>query len=284
MPDARPTTAVTSGAVAKPGERKSGEREATLVALLALLAISAWGALWLWSASPYARYLAHDGWDEIGVVAALCRAIPQGDVAVPALLHAVAWMLMVAAMMLPTTYPLLSMVRRVTAGRSDSTRLVALVIAGFVVAWLGFGVVAHTADAALRWGAGRSAWFVANGWMVGAAVLAGAGLFQWSSLKYRCLERCRTPFGFVNSRWHGRSPPREAFRIGIDHGLFCVGCCWALMATMFVVGIGSIGWMLALAAIMAAEKNLPWGRRLATPVGVALLGWAGGIVVAHLST
>jgi predicted metal-binding membrane protein len=56
------------------------------------------------------------------------------------------------------------------------------------------------------------------------------------------------------------------------------------MATMFVVGIGSIGWMLALAAIMAAEKNLPWGRRLATPVGVALLGWAGGIVVAHLST
>jgi len=200
---------------------------------------------------------------------------------VPALLHALAWVLMIAAMMLPTTYPLLSMVRRVTAGRPDTGRLLALVVGGFFAAWLGFGLLAHGADAALRRGAGQSAWFVANGWMVGAAVLAGAGLFQWSSLKYRCLDRCRTPFGFVNARWHGRSPPREALRIGLDHGLFCVGCCWALMATMFVVGVGNLGWMLALAAVMAAEKNLPWGRRLATPVGIGLLGWAGAIVVAH---
>jgi predicted metal-binding membrane protein len=276
MTGARPTAAGPSGAIAK-----SGEREAALLALLALLAAAAWGALLAWSASPYARYLAHDGWGDAGALAALCRAIPQGDIVVPALLHALAWVLMIAAMMLPTTYPLLAMVRRVIAGRPDARRLLALVVAGFVVAWLGFGVLAHGADALLRWAAGQSAWFIANGWMVGAAVLAGAGLFQWSSLKYRCLDRCRTPFGFVNSRWHGRSPPREAFRIGIDHGLFCVGCCWALMATMFVVGTGSIGWMLALAAVMAAEKNLPWGRRLATPVGVALLGWAGAIVVAH---
>ena len=276
MASARPTVAGSSGSIAK-----SGEREATLVALLALLAFASWGALWAWSASPYAGYLTHDGWGEIGALAALCRAIPQGDIVVPALLHAAAWMLMVAAMMLPTTYPLLSMVRRVTAGRPDAARLVSLVVVGFVVAWLGFGVVAHATDAALRWGAGQSTWFVANGWMVGAAVLAGAGLFQWSSLKYRCLDRCRSPFGFVNARWHGRSPPREAFRIGIDHGLFCVGCCWALMTTMFVVGTGSVGWMLALAAVMAAEKNLAWGRRLATPVGVALVAWAGAIVVTH---
>jgi predicted metal-binding membrane protein len=260
---------------------RAGERELTLVALLGLLAAASWGALLAWSASPYARYLVHDSWGDVGALAALCRSIPQGDIVVPALLHALAWLLMIAAMMLPTTYPLLSMVRRVTAGRADARRLLTLVVAGFVVAWVAFGVLAHGADAALRWGAGQSAWFVANGWMVGAAVLACAGLFQWSSLKYRCLDRCRTPFGFVNSRWRGRSPPREAFRIGVDHGLFCVGCCWALMATMFVVGTGNIGWMLALAAVMAAEKNLPWGRRLATPVGVALLGWAAAVVVAH---
>jgi predicted metal-binding membrane protein len=277
MAGARPTAAGAPGAVVK-----SGEREATLLALLGLLALASWAALWAWSVSPYARYLVHDSWGDAGVLAALCRAIPQGDIVVPALLHALGWMLMIAAMMLPTTYPLLAMVRRVTAERQDAGRLLGLVVAGFVVAWLGFGVLAHGADAALRWAAGQSGWFVANGWMVGAAVLAGAGLFQWSSLKYRCLDRCRTPFGFVNSRWHGRSPPREAFRIGIDHGLFCVGCCWALMTTMFVVGTGSLGWMLALAAVMAAEKNLPWGRRLAPPVGVALLGWAGVIVVAHV--
>ena len=116
---------------------------------------------------------------------------------------------------------------------------------------------------------------------VGAAVLAGAGLFQWSALKYRCLDECRTPFGFVASRWHGVSPAREALRIGIDHGIFCVGCCWALMLTMFVVGIGSVGWMLALAALMAAEKNLPFGRRLRTPVGLALLAGSAAIFVAN---
>ena len=276
MAGARPTAAGASASAAK-----SGEREVALVALLALLAAASWSALWAWSASPWAGYLVHDSWGEAGALAALCRAIPQGAIVVPALLHALAWMLMIAAMMLPTTYPLLSMVRRVTAGRPDARRLVALVVAGFVVAWVGFGVLAHGADAALRWSAGQSAWFIANGWIVGAAVLAAAGLFQWSSLKYRCLDRCRTPFGFVSSRWRGRSPPREAFRIGIDHGLFCVGCCWALMLTMFVVGTGNIGWMLALAAVMAAEKNFPWGRRLATPVGVALLAWAGAIVVAH---
>jgi len=277
MATARPTAASAPVAIAS-----GGERQVTLIALLALLAIASWSVLWAWSASPYARYLAHEGWGDASAFAALCRAIPQGEIVVPALLHALAWMLMIAAMMLPTTYPLLSIVRRVTAGRTDARRLLMLVVVGFAVAWLAFGVAAHAADAALRWAAGRNAWFVANGWMVAAAVLAGAGLFQWSSLKYRCLDRCRTPFGFVNARWHGRSPPREAFRIGIDHGLFCVGCCWALMATMFVVGTGSVGWMLALAAVMAAEKNLSWGRRLATPVGVALLGWAGAIVVANV--
>jgi len=184
--------------------------------------------------------------------------------------------------MLPTSFPLLAMFRRITASRPDAGRLLSLVVLGFFAAWFAFGVVAHLADGFVRWSAAQSAWFVSNGWMVGAAVLVGAGLFQWSALKYRCLEACRTPFAFVASRWHGHSPSREALRIGIDHGLFCVGCCWALMLTMFVVGVGSVGWMLLLAALMAAEKNLPWGRRLRTPIGLAFLVAAAAIVVSHL--
>jgi predicted metal-binding membrane protein len=277
MPTAR------SPAVAAPtASSGGGDRQALLAALLATLVVASWAVLWLWSASPYGRYLGHGGWGDAGALAALCRAVPMGAIAVPALLHALAWVLMIAAMMLPTTIPLLVMVRRVTAARPDARRLVALVATGYFLAWLGFGLVAHGADALLQWGAGHYPWFIENGWIVGAAVLAGAGMFQWSALKYRCLDQCRAPFGFVAARWHGRSPSREAFRIGVDHGLFCVGCCWALMLTMFVVGIGSIGWMLALAAVMAAEKNLPWGRHLATPVGVALLGWSAAVVVAHV--
>jgi predicted metal-binding membrane protein len=246
------------------------------------LIVAAWIALWYWNASPYRRYVEHAGLLEPGALVALCRAIPQGEIIVPMLLYAFGWVLMIAAMMLPTTYPLLAMFRSVTRGRPDENRLTMLAIGGFFVAWFAFGIAAHAADMALARGAREFTWLAVNGWVAGAAVLAVAGLFQFSTLKYRCLEECRTPFAFVVSRWHGRSPAHEAFRLGLDHGVFCVGCCWALMLCMFVVGTVSIGWMLALAALMAAEKNRPSGARLRLPVGLGLLAVASAIVVANV--
>jgi hypothetical protein len=232
--------------------------------LLSLLVVARWATLWLWSASPYGRLLDHGGWGDAarsphcaGRAAGRHRragrpprrrvgADDRGDDAADDVS---------AAGDVPPDH------RRTPRRRSarDPCRRRILAV------WLAFGVAAHLVDAGVRWAAAGSGWFVAHGAFVGAAVLAGAGLFQWSALKYRCLDECRTPFGFVASRWHGVSPAREALRIGIDHGIFCVGCCWALMLTMFVVGIGSVGWMLALAALMAAEKNLPFGRHLRTP-------------------
>jgi predicted metal-binding membrane protein len=216
------------------------------------------------------------------VAAAICRAFPAGDVVVPALLYAAGWLLMIAAMMLPTTLPLLEIFRRITAGRPDASRLVGLVVCGYALAWFAFGLAAHAADVFLHAAAGKMPWVVVNGWAVGAAVLGAAGLFQFSALKYRCLDKCRTPFGFVVERWRGRAPGREALHLGIAHGAFCVGCCWALMLLMFVVGTGSVGWMLALSAVMAAEKNLPRGKRLSAPLGVALLAWAGLLLFINL--
>ena len=253
-----------------------------LVVLLVALAALAWALLWWWSASPFGRYVAHGGWTDLPGIAALCRAVPQGSIVVPAMLHALAWVLMIAAMMLPTTYPLLALFRRIAAGRTDAGTLVALVVAGFFVPWLAFGLAAHAVDALLVAAAVRLPAMAAYGWAFGALVLAGAGAFQWSPLKYRCLEECHSPFSFISARWHGRFPRREAWRLGLDHGLFCVGCCWALMLVMFVVGTASIGWMLALAAAMAAEKNLPWGRRLRAPLGVGLLAAAAGVAMANL--
>jgi predicted metal-binding membrane protein len=273
------TTAARPGA---PATAFAGPDRRTLFAfLIAALVAVAWAALWAWSASPYGRFLEHGGWGDAGALAALCRAVPQGDIVVPAALHATGWVLMIAAMMLPTTFPLLDTFRRIVAGRPDAGRLTLLVILGFFVAWMAFGLLAHAADAGLLLAARRYGALIAYGWAIGAAVLAGAGLFQFSALKYRCLEQCHTPFGFVVARWHGRSPSREAFRLGLDHGLFCVGCCWALMLVMFVVGVGNLGWMLVLAGAMAAEKNLPWGRRLRTPLGLGLLAWAGAIVLVN---
>ena len=110
--------------------------------------------------------------------------------------------------------------------------------------------------------------------LIGALVLAVAGLFQFSTLKYRCLEQCRMPMSFVLRHWRGDNARRQALHLGMSHGAYCVGCCWALMLLMFVVGMGSVGWMLLLAAVMAIEKNLPFGRRLSTPLGVALVAGA----------
>jgi len=272
---------MTLDAQTAPTHRFRDERNLAFALIFAALVATAWLALWLWSASPYARYVTHGGYLDPAAFAALCLAVPGGTIIVPALLYAAAWMLMIAAMMLPTTYPLLAMFRRIIAGRADETRLTWLVVAGFALAWLAFGLAAHAADAGLALVAERNPWFVGHGWIVGAAVLAGAGLFQFSALKYRCLEQCRTPFAFVASRWHGRAPAREALRLGIDHGLFCVGCCFALMLVMFVVGTASIGWMIALAALMAAEKNLPGGTRLRLPVGLGLLASAAVVTLAN---
>ena len=166
--------------------------------------------------------------------------------------------------------------------RFEPYRLLRLVVTGYLAAWIGFGLLAHAVDGMLLAFAEKFPWIGFNGWAVGAFVLGIAGLFQFSALKYRCLEKCHTPFGFIVERWRGTAPGREALRLGFDHGVFCVGCCWALMLLMFVVGTGSIGWMLALAAVMAAEKNLPGGKRLRTPLGVGLIVCAGIVVLLHM--
>jgi predicted metal-binding membrane protein len=252
---------------------------APLMPVMGLLVAAAWLALTLWATSPYGRYLDHGSWSDIGLAAAICRALPAGEVLLPGMLYAGGWLLMTAAMMLPTTLPLLRRFERLTSMRPDQHRLIFLLIAGYLLVWGAFGIAAHLLDAALHLIVRQSAWLAANGWMLGAVVLVAAGAFQFSRVKYRCLNQCRSPLGFIARHWRGRRPIWDALRLGGHHGAFCVGCCWAIMLLMFVVGTGNVGWMLALGAIMAVEKNMPWGRRLSRPLGVALMTW-GALVVA----
>jgi len=258
-------------------------RRGVFLPLLGVLVALSWLALWAWAASPYARYLQHGGWAEAGPLAALCRALPGGEIVVPALLYAAGWTAMTAAMMVPTSWPLLQIFGRLVAGRPDAARLQALVVAGYLLAWGAFGLAAHALDAVVAAGVGRAPWLAANAWVLGAGVIGLAGLYQLSDLKYRCLDKCRTPLSMVMQHWRGGKPARQALRLGIDHGVFCVGCCWALMLLMFVVGTGSIAWMLGIAAVMAVEKNASWGRRLSLPLGCALLAAAAAIVVVNLA-
>lgn len=252
------------------------QRRAFYVGGLALAAL-AWAVLALWSASPWARYLEHGGLAPADLLDAICAAPGQAG------LYVAGWALMLAAMMLPTALPVLWLLARVAARRHRPAPLVAIAIGGYLVAWAGFGALAHLADAGLRATARGSGWLAFNGWAVGACVLAVAGAFQFSGLKRRCLDRCRTPVGQVMQHWRGVSPAREAWGLGLEHGLFCVGCCWALMLVLFVVGTGNVGWMLLLGLAMAAEKNLPGGARLSAPLGVGLLAWSAVAVGLHLA-
>jgi predicted metal-binding membrane protein len=247
-------------------------RRSLLVPVLGGLAALTWVALWMWQASPYGRFLRHDGLEGI------CSIDGAGLFSPYAWLYVAGWVLMIVAMMLPTTLPLLEIFRRMTARRANGLALLGLVVAGYLGVWLAFGIGAHVLDYGLNQGLVRTGAVQLSPWAFGAGTLFLAGAFQFSKLKYRCLDECRTPLAFVMERWTGESPRVQALRIGVEHGAFCVGCCWALMLLMFGVGAGSVGWMFALGAVMAVEKNAPWGRKLSAPLGVALIGWGAWVV------
>jgi predicted metal-binding membrane protein len=223
----------------------------------------AWLCLWVWGRSPHGRFLAHD---ELGAVAGGDGALLLAFVA--------GWTLMSAAMMLPSSLPLLALFRRLVHRRQDRTRLVALVVVGYLGVWSSFGAVVHLGDWALHRVASQAAWPSANAWALGAGTLLLAGAYQFTPLKEQCLASCRSPLVFVVEHWRGRHEPLQALWLGVHHGAFCLGCCWTLMLLMFVVGVGNVGWMLVLGAAMAAEKTMPWGRRVSRPLGAVLIGWA----------
>lgn len=239
------------------------------VALFIALVAMAWLALWTWGRSPYDRYLRHDTLGSVSL---------RDD---PALLlfFVAGWTLMIVAMMLPTSLPLIMLFHGLVRQRADRRRLQALLVTGYLAVWTAFGLAVHVGDAGIHALVNRSLWLAERSWMIAAATLVVAGLYQFSPLKYRCMEQCQAPLSFILSRWRGRADSRQALRLGLDHGLFCLGCCWALMLLMFAVGEGNFGWMLVLGAVMATEKNLPGGQRLSAPLGVILVGWGAATFV-----
>jgi predicted metal-binding membrane protein len=239
-------------------------------ALLVALVVLAWLALWVWDLSPYGRFLSHEQLADIEIGF-------DSNALLFGLVFVTGWTLMTFAMMLPTSLPLVQLFRRMTQRRADGARLVVLLITGYLSVWVLFGVVAHIGDRGLHELVQMSAWLEANAWVLGAGTLLLAGAYQFTPLKYHCLDKCRSPLSFITEHWLGNREQAQAYRLGVRHGIFCVGCCWSLMLLMFAVGVGNLGWMLVLGTVMAVEKNMPWGRRLSAPLGVALL--AGGLVV-----
>jgi predicted metal-binding membrane protein len=191
------------------------------------------------------------------------------------------WVVMMAAMMFPSIAPMVIMYARIQEGKRDREQAAPagatpLFVAGYLVSWAAAGIAGYLIFEGVRsLDIGFLAWDEAGPYIAGGVILAAA-LYQLTPLKDVCLRHCRNPLMFLMDHWH---PGRVgALRMGVEHGGFCVGCCWMLMAALFALGVMSIGWMAFIAALIATEKLLPW--KAVANRGVAVLLAVLGIMVA----
>ena len=222
---------------------------------LVLLAALAWGAVILWARSP-----------------AMMDAMPGQVALASTALFAGMWLLMMVAMMLPAVIPIVLLfrtiqLRHVTDGRPAIPTTV--FVAGYLLVWAVAGLLADLVYVAAQDVGARLQAGSASIPLIGAGILALAGLYQLSPLKYVCLAHCRSPFHFVLHSW--REGRRGALRMGVSHGAYCLGCCWGIMAVLFVVGLMNLAWMAALSVLIVVEKLAPWGVAVGRVIGVVFI-------------
>jgi predicted metal-binding membrane protein len=183
------------------------------------------------------------------------------------------WLVMMAAMMFPSVSPTVALYSRMTKKRSPVAPLV--FVGGYLLTWTAAGLLAFgISEVGGRLFGETLAWDRAGRWLAGG-ILVVAAVYELTPLKEVCLRHCRSPLGFLLGSWRDGLP--GALQMGAKHGAWCVGCCWALMAALFALGVMSIAWMAFVAALIAAEKTLPWGR--AVTYGTAVILLALGVLI-----
>ncbi len=193
------------------------------------------------------------------------------------------WWIMMVAMMLPSAAPMILLFATVNRKQRDTgqpyvaTSIFAL---GYLAAWAGFSLVAVL----LQWGLERTAilspMLVGTNVLFGGSLLFAAGAYQLTPIKQACLRHCRSPLAFLGTHW--RRGARGALRMGLEHGAYCVGCCWFLMGLLFFGGVMNLYWIVGLALFVLFEKMVPGGHWLGAATGVALLLWGAAMLAGAL--
>jgi predicted metal-binding membrane protein len=207
--------------------------------------------------------------------------MPEGSGVSGFVLVALMWAAMALAMMLPSAGPMILTYAEIaeTAARKGERIVSPLVVAaGYAAVWLGFALAASLAQFAFTRLALLDAGMASASALFSGAIFIAAGVYQFSALKHACLTQCQRPFPFFFARWETRAP--GVFRLGLEQGIFCLGCCWAMMLVMFAVGVMNVVWMAALGIVMTIEKMLT-GRRYTHAVGVIMI--AIGVIVVTTS-
>lgn len=194
----------------------------------------------------------------------------------------VMWAVMMVAMMVPSAAPMVLLFASVNRRRREESKpfvATGVFLSGYLVIWAGFALGATLGN----WGLHQASLLTSmmgessSGYLGGGLLLA-AGIFQWSQLKYVCLTHCRSPLSFLMSDW--REGNGGAFKMGLQHGRYCLGCCWVLMALLFVLGVMNLVWIAALAAFVLAEKVIPGGEKVSKITGGLLAAWGTWAVLA----
>lgn len=198
-----------------------------------------------------------------------------------AVLFIAIWTVMMIAMMFPAAAPMILMFSKIYASKRQQQQAFVptwVFVSAYLLIWSLSGVVLYPLAVGVESLAANSMWLMNNAARIGGAILLLAGLYQLSPLKHTCLSKCRTPVQFILSSWHDGYG--GAFRMGLEHGIYCLGCCWLLFVILFPLGIMNIAIMALVTALIFAEKALPFGRRISQIAGLALIAY--GVLVIFL--
>ena len=193
------------------------------------------------------------------------------------------WAEMMVAMMIPSAAPMILMFAMVNRKRREQERPfgpTSLFMSGYLLVWCVFSLAAALAQWALHSAALLSPMMESTSPLLGGALLIGAGVFQWTPFKHACLNHCRSPLQFLLSDW--REGRMGALWMGVKHGAYCTGCCWMLMALLFVAGVMNMVWVAVITVLVLLEKVAPQGSQLGNLTGVAFVAWGGWVFCSHL--
>jgi predicted metal-binding membrane protein len=184
------------------------------------------------------------------------------------------WSVMMVAMMLPSAAPMILLFA--AANRKQESALTpfprtSAFIVGYLLVWIGFSLLATATQGILHAAALLSPMMATTNSLLAAILLVAAGLYQWSPLKYACLHHCRSPLAFMLNEW--RAGSLGALRMGLKHGIYCLGCCWSLMLLLFVAGVMNLLWIAILAVLVLVEKVAPSGQYLSRIMGIVFVIW-----------
>lgn len=227
-------------------------------------------------------YLGYLAWDmanmmkisdvNMGMKMAMPAFQPWGPV--DYLLMFIMWSVMMFAMMTPSAAPMILTYTKIARQQKTTIKPVlgtAVFYFGYLLVWMAFSAAATLAQGGLHAATLLSPLMETTSPVIGGIILIAAGVFQFTPLKYACLSHCRTPMGYFMTEW--REGKLGALVMGLRHGVYCVGCCWLIMALLFVAGVMNLFWIAVIAAYVLAEKLLPGGHKVSWGIGTLMSGW-----------